>query len=265
MLKETTSSLKPNKVREEQTSAMMENNYWLLIVWFCMLFSSKSNAQAMDEDATMKLPFSTGQYSVGLASFSRFATPNVSLGFEQSVWAFYGGGVSALWYTSQRVFWSLDVGYAAVNLTQERVRDIRYELDPVTNQVTEVEYGTRTEEWHYRYITVPINVHYLLTRSKGVNLYAVGGIALDWIPRFNREITATHDGRFNYVSAGKFKHVSATLRGGIGLYLPVGRHFLATVEPMLGNTFFSEYEADIPPRDNGSVVSVDLRLYYRFP
>ena len=243
---------------------MTGNKCWLLIAWLYILSLSEGNAQEVNDDASTKLLTLRGQYGVGLASFSRFATPNVNLGFEQNIWAFYGVGVSALWYTSDRIFWSLDVGYGAVNLNQERVRDIRYKLDPVTNQVNEVEYGTRTEEWHYQYITVPINVHYLLTRSKGINLYAIGGIALDWIPRFNREVTATHDGRFDYISAGRFKHVSATLRGGIGLYLPVGKHFLATVEPTLGNTFFSKYEADIPARDNGRVVAMDLRLYYKF-
>ena len=233
------------------------------IIWFAFLSPLKGVAQNTEVVNHSKIL--NGRYGVGLASYSRFATPNVNFGFEQDVWAFYGVGVSALWHTSERMFWSLDVGYGAVKLNQGRQRDIRYELDPVTNQLNEVEYGMRTEKWQYRYVTVPINIHYLLTRSKGVNLYAIGGLALDWIPRFNREITATHDGRFDYISVGRFKHVSATLRGGVGLYLPIGKHFLVTFEPMLGNTFFSKYEADLSPRDNGRIVSTDLRLYYRLP
>lgn len=239
---------------------MMANKFYVLLLCLSVVNSLSSYAQVADSSRVN--PTANNQYYVGLASFNRFSYTEVNLSFEQDLWAVHGGGVSVMRYTSERMFWSVSFGYAVANVNQERVRDIRVVLDPITNQYNEVEYGTRTEEWQYQYYTLPISLNYSLAQRKSTRMYATGGIDFDWIRRFNRAVDATYDGKFDYISAGRFKDVSSTVRAGLGLYQSIGRHFVATIDSTLGYTFFSDFAEASRARRKSPYVAIDLKLYY---
>ena len=244
---------------------MMNRGICFVLVWLLTLCSVTSFAQSSQNIDRFGLRNLDGQYGFGLISINRFARADINIGFNETIVGLYGGGISALRYSSKRMFWTVSLGYMLGQLNQQRVPDIRFEIDPTTGQYTQVRYGTRTEKWKFRYVTLPVSAHYLILSSKSINLYATGGISLDWIHRLNREITATHDGRFDYVSAGTFRDVSATLRGGIGLYQPIGKRFAAMAESTLGYRLLSDIEDNLSYTETNTIIAVDIRAYYLLP
>lgn len=227
--------------------------------------SAQSSATVIDK-AEIGMVKPARKYAVGLMTLSRISVVNVNYQFDKSVWTLYGGGVSALRYSSNRTFWSVGFAYAGVvKLKQGIGPDIRITWDPNTNFPIQSNLGTRTEVWKYSYYTVPIAFHHLLTKSKRTNLYVTGGITLDWLRRNVREITATYDGRFDVPYSGRFQEVSATVQGGLGVYQPLGENWVVMAGATLGHTFFSELEQDITARGAPGIASFDLRMHYRLP
>ena len=209
--------------------------------------------------------YQPGRYLVGLVAFTRFSPVQPSYAFEQDFWWMSGGGLSIIRRTSERLFWSSSLGYAAASLDQRNVPDIRNTYDPNTGLFSHQEIlGTRDEAWRYHYITLPVDLHYLLFDTKGTNICMSGGVVLDWLYRLNREINATYDGRFDELTgAARFSDVSATARAGIGLYQPLGEHLVMIVGPTHGYSFYSNYERQVQVRSSRFTPSVDFRFMYR--
>ena len=236
----------------------------LLFVAFAIGPVSAQNSEKLD---SIKLSnfYGVSRYAIGLSTQMRQAQSNINLGIKQEFWRAYNVGVSVLRYTNPRFFWTAGLGFTTVNLDQERGPDIRYILNPTTNQYEETNLGTRTEKRKYRYFSLPIGFNYKVFDSNRTNLYISGSVILDWLHRYKREIDATYDGRLDRVYRGKFNDVSTTLRGGVGLYQPIGSHFVLLAGPYLGYSLLSDFEKDAQSRGNYSLLTFDAALLYRLP
>ena len=235
---------------------------WLLLIC-CTTLIASTNGQTTTPIGNVSTV--STRYAIGLSAQVRQAPQSSSAGLQQAFWRMCGGGVSALRYTSNRLFWNVGLSYTTVDQTQKPVPDLRLVFNTSTNQYERVNLGAKTERWKYRYFTVPISFNYLLFNKPNTNLYVTGGVVLDWLYRYKREINATYDGRFDVVTRGSLEDITATLLGGFGLYQPIGSRFLLMAGPSTGYTFLSKFEKDAQSRpENGyEMILLHLKLFYR--
>ena len=235
---------------------------WLLLIC-CTILIAPTNGQTATPIGNVSTV--SARYAIGLSAQVRQAPQSSSAGLQQAFWRMYGGGISALRYTSDRLFWNVGLSYTTVNQTQEPVPDLRLVLNTSTNRYERVNLGTKTEQWKYQYLTVPISFNHLLFNKPNTNLYIAGGIVFDWLHWYKREITATYDGRVDVVTRGSLEDITATLLGGFGLYQPIGSHFLLMAGPSTGYAFLSKFEksAQSRPENGYEVISLHLKLFYK--
>ena len=234
------------------------------ICWLSLTCNSYGQTPLEDSLVTHNFD-SYSRYAVGLSAQIRQAAPTAGLGVEQSFWRTYGAGLSALRYTNKRLYWTVGLNYTVARENQERTLDIRFIFNPDTGQYEQQELGTKTEVWKYRYFSVPVGLNHLLFDTKSTNMYVAGSVIFDWLYRHKREVDATYDGRFDVISAGRFADASVSLRGGIGLYQPIGSRFILTTGPYVGYSFLSDFEKAQRVRGNHSIFFFDIKLYYRLP
>ena len=145
-----------------------------------LCFVCNSHGQTFSEEQDSIASFNyLGRYAIGLSTAFRQAAPTAGLGVEQNFWRTYGIGLSALRYTTERLYWTVGLGYMTAREDVERTRDIRLVLDPATGRYRQEELGTRTKVWKYRYFTVPIGLNYLLFNTRSTNLYVAGSVVFD--------------------------------------------------------------------------------------
>ncbi len=269
IMPEIISSLKRKEALELLVSVMMNNILLSVIIGLFTLSVFESSAQPAKvsvNKSNADRSISDRKYAVGVMALSRISVADVRYGFDKHLWLLNGGGIAALRYSSNRTFWSIGIAYAKVGqLTQEPGPDFRFIEDTSTNLFSEVRVGSQTTVWRGTYYTVPVNFHHLLTKSKRTNVYITGGVVLDLARRHVLEVTSTYDGRTDYPIYGTFRDVSATVQGGLGLYQPLGKNWIATAGVTVGHAFFSELEQSLTARGAPGIASFDLRVYYCLP